>query len=194
MTETEIIPPPGRISAQGRWLLEELNFARPRVVSARRMVERHLDYPADPVEKPLPGWSGLAVFFDADALANPCEKELILAFLKETESDRLKDEAGLYAGYVAGTPNLAAAVVRSRSTEELGYVAHRFGEGCTARGLLPLSIRFLRAENDGHLIPRAFSLVLRGTLKDGAFIQEHGICPQDLVRREDLTITTWQFA
>jgi len=194
MTETDILPPPRKVSAQRQWLLDALNFARPRAPAVRRMVEKHLDYPPDPVEEPLPGWLSVAVLFDADKLAVPCEKELILAFLNEIPSDGLKGEAGLYGGYVAGTPNLAAAVIRSRSAEDLEYVARRFGDGYAANGLLPPAIRFVRAEDDGHLIPRAFALVLRGTLKDGAFVQERGHCPGDRVRRDDLTDTTWQLA
>ncbi|MFH0962601.1 MAG: hypothetical protein V2A58_01170 [Planctomycetota bacterium] len=194
MTDTDIVPPPGKASAQKQWFLDELNFARPRTPAVRRMLEAQLDYPPDPAEKPLLGWSSLAVLFDADQFRVPCEKELILAFIKETESDGFKSEGGLYAGYVSGTPNLAALVVRSRSAEDLEYVTRRFGEGCTARGLRPLSIRFLRAENDGHLIPRAFALVLRGMLKEGRFIQERGECPEDLVRRDDLAHTTWKLA
>ena len=194
MTDTVILPPPGRVSAQRQWLLDELNFARPRVPAVRRMVEKHLDYPPDPGEEPLPGWSSAAVLFDADKLALPCEKELILTFLSEIPSDGLKSEAGLYAGYVAGTPNLAAVVVRSRSMEDLESVARRFGDRCRVPALLPLAIRFLRAENDGHLIPRAFALVLRGTLKDGAFAQEQGDCPEDRLRREDMEDATWRLA
>jgi len=194
MTDRDILPPPGKLCARMQWLLDELNFARPRVSAVRRMVAKHLDYPPDPVEEPLPGWSSVAVLFDADKLALPCEKELILTFLSEIPSNGVKGGVGLYAGYVAGTPSLAAVVIRSRSAQDLEYVGRRFGDGCAAHGLLRPAIRFVRAEDDGHLIPRAFALILRGTLKDGAFVQERGHCPGDLVRREDLTDTTWRLA
>ena len=61
------------------------------------------------------------------------------------------------------------------------------------QNLLP--IRFLRAEKDGHLIPRTFSILFRGSLKDGVFAQEkEGRWEKNLLKEDDLTNTAWRLA
>jgi len=192
LTKDNILPPPGRVTALGQWLLDELNFGRPRVPGARDLLEKQYNYRTHPSEKPLPGWSSLAVLFDTDKLPNPCEKDLVLSFLRKVESQGFKGEAGLYAECLAGTENLAGVIIRSQSGEDMEYVAHCFGEDCEMEGLLPLPIRFLRAEGDGHLITTSFAVVLRGTLMSGTFTQEKECWEKNLAKEDDLANTTWR--
>jgi hypothetical protein len=181
ITESEILPPPQKMNAQRQWLLDELEFARPRSPVARTMLESFSDYPPDPVEKPLPGWKSLAVVFDANETGARCARELMNAFFAKVAPQFIDGELGLYAGELAGTATLAALVVRSRSPENLEHIARQFGRDAQVKGLLPFPVRFLRAEDDGHLIPRVFAIVFRGTLRDGFFTHAPG-CWKENVR------------
>jgi len=191
LTEDDILPPPGKVTALRQWLLDELNYGRPRVPGAVINLERHYNYAAHPSEKPLPGWLSLAVLFDTDRLPNPCEKDLVLTFLGKVDSHGLRGQAGLYVGSLAGTENLAAVVIRSRCEEDLEYVGRCFGQDCQMEGLLPLPIRFLRAQGDGHLITNSFAVVCRGNLEGGVFAQERECWERNLIRKRELEKSTW---
>ena len=93
------------------------------------------------------------------------------------------------------SPPLAAVVIRSRSADDVQVVVRRVGAGAGIKGLLPLPIRFLRAETDGNLIPRTFSILFRGTLRDGVFTQaEEGPWEKNLLTDEDLADSAWRLA
>ena len=195
LTEDDILPPPGRINALRQWLLDELDTARGDTRGAQEWVEDYYDYPPDPLENALPGWDSAAVLFDTDELGNPLERDITLTFLEAMDPGKLKSEVGFHVGYVGGTEFLAAVLVRSQSTDDLCAVVQQFGPGSGVKGLVPLPIRFLRAETDGHLIPRTFSILFRGTLKDGVFDQEkEGRWEKNLLRADDLTNTAWRLA
>jgi hypothetical protein len=195
LTEDDILPPPGRINALRQWLLDELDTARGDTRGAQEWVEDYYDYPPDPLENALPGWDSAAVLFDTDALGNPLERDITLTFLEAMDPGKLKSEVGFHVGYVGGTEFLAAVLVRSQSTDDLCAVVQQFGPGSGVKGLVPLPIRFLRAETDGHLIPRTFSILFRGTLKDGVFDQEkEGRWEKNLLREDDLMNSAWRLA
>ena len=192
ITEDGIKAPSGRITGLRQWLLDTLNFARPRVPGVYRFLEHHFDYPQVPIEQPLPGWQSLAVLFNAEKMDAFCEKEMMREFFRKIDSLRLAGEVGIYAGHLAGTWELAAIALRSVSEDNLAFVSSCLGRDCNAVGLMPFPIRFLRAENDGRLIPRAFALVFRGTLRDGAFTQAGGCWEKNLLTDVDLIGTTWR--
>jgi len=195
LTEDDILPPPGRINALRQWLLDELDTARGDTRGAQEWVEDYYDYPPDPLENALPGWDSAAVLFDTDELGNPLERDITLTFLEAMDPGKLKSEVGFHVGYVGGTEFLAAVLVRSQSTDDLCAVVQQFGPDSGVKGLVPLPIRFLRAEKDGHLIPRTFSILFRGTLKDGVFDQEkEGRWEKNLLRADDLTNSAWRLA
>ena len=192
VTESEIVPPPGRLTARQQSLLEELNFARPRVPGVRVSIKRHFDYPADPAEDALPGWASIAMLFDADEMDDDCVKEMMLSFFRKIDPGELTGELGLYAGYFAGSRHLAGLVARSERRENLAVIARRFGEDGTAGGLLPVSCRFLEAQGDGNLIPRAFALMQRGTIRDGTFAQSNQTWEKLRIEQSDLENTSWR--
>ncbi|MFH0964637.1 MAG: hypothetical protein V2A58_11585 [Planctomycetota bacterium] len=171
LTDTDILPPAGRLSSQRQWLLDELNFARPRVPGVRIFLEKHdYGYPADPVTKPLPGWHSLAILFNADELpVDTCVKDILASVLSRLDPRALAGEAVVYAGFIAGSHSLAAVALRTRSADDISAVMDRFGPDRRFPGLLPHSSRFIRATSDGHLIPRAFALLERGTFRAGVF-------------------------
>jgi hypothetical protein len=191
LTEDDILPPPGKVTGMRQWLLDELNFGRPRVAVAKVNLGRQADYADYPSEGPLPGWSSLAVLFDTDKLPNPCEKHLALTLLKQLDSQVLR-EAELFAGSLGGTENLAALVVPSRSCDDLEVVASCFGEELEMPGLLPLPIRFMRGSAEGHLITSAFAMVFCGTLTNGTFTQGEGCWEPNRIHSADLAATTWR--
>jgi len=195
ITGDSAVPPPGTIDARKRRLLDELNLALPVVPRARlRRGTLYLPYPPDPSEKPLPGWASLAILFDSEKVAEPCAKELMRAFFQRLDSNCFKGELGLYAGHLAGTEKLAGLVVASRSLEDMDHIARRFGEDAKIPSLMPLPVRFLRARGDGHLIPRGFAIVFRGTLRDAVFTQAPGCWEKNLLSRQDLAGTHWRLA
>jgi len=194
VTESEIIPPGGRLTARQQSLLEALNFARPRVPGRRVCVKHHYNYPADPAEDELPGWASVAILFDADAMGDCCAKEMMLTFFREIDPGELTGELGIYAGYFAGSRRLAGIVARSEHSENLAIIAGRFGDDCAADGLLPVSCRFLEARGDGNLIPRAFALMQRGTMRDGTFTQVGDTWEKLRIEQSDLNNTPWRLA
>ena len=192
VTKSEIIPPGGRLSARQQALLEELNFARPRVPGRRVCVKHHYNYPADPAEDELPGWASVAILFDADAMGDRCATDMMLTFFREVDPGDLAGELGIYAGYFAGSRRLAGIVARSERPENLAIIAGRLGDDCAADGLLPVSCRFLEARGDGNLIPRAFALMQRGTLCDGVFQQSTDMWEKLRIKQGDLDDTPWR--
>jgi hypothetical protein len=174
ITATDVQLPPGRVTAQRQWLLDELNGARPRVMSARAVMEhsanpdlpaqarfhvrtgmaRQLNCPPDPAEQPLPGWHSLAVLFDADRMGADFQKQLagVLA-------ERVDRAMRRFAGPVVGTQSLAAIAVCAEVEQDLVRVADRFTDDAIP-GSLPRPIRFLWAWDDGNLIARTFALIL----------------------------------
>jgi len=192
ITEDTIKSPDKKITGLQQWLLDELNFARPRVSNMYKWIKIYHNYPEDPIEKPLHGWESLAMLFDAERMGDFCEKEMICAFFQRVDSGQLKGEIAIHTGYLAGTESLAAIVLRSRLLDNLEVVASLFGPDCALKGLMPFPIRFLRAENDGHLIPGAFALRLRGIVNQGVFNQEKECWEPIKIKEEDLINTTWK--
>jgi len=192
IAEDSIKAPCGKITGLRQSLLDALNFARPRVPGVYRFLAQHFDYPEVPIEKPLPGWRSLAVLFNAERMGPFCEKEMMGEFFRRIDSSQAEGDVGIHAGHLAGTWELAALVLRSTSEDNLEFVSSCFGRDCNAQGLMPFPIRFLRAEDDGHLIPRTFAIVFRGTLQDGVFTQAQGCWEKNLLREENLIGTTWR--
>ena len=192
LTEKEILPPQQPVSAVQQWLLDELNFARPRVPGVFKQINKSFNYPADPIESPLPGWDSLAILFDTEKMGAFFEKEMLLTFFRSVNASGIKQETALHAGPLAGSHLLAGLVVRSRSRKDLEYIAGCFGPDNGAPGILPLPVRFLRAEGDGHLIPGAFALVLRGIADKGVFRPADGCWLPNQLKKEEFAKTRWK--
>lgn len=74
------------------------------------------------------------------------------------------------------------------------HVARRFGKDVGIPGLMLFPVRLLRAQGDGHLTPRGFAIVFRGTLRDAVFTQAQGCWKENLLSDQDLTGTAWRLA
>lgn len=185
--------PKGTLSAEQRNFLTTLRNGYRHSLQFQKQFRQQMPFLTDPSDKPLPDWYSLALFWDWDKdMDGSYGVQALLTFLRAIDSQKLQSEMVLHFGDCFDS--VCTVMARSRSLDDLAYVASRFGQDIEAPGLLPHAHRFLWADRaDGHLIPRTFALPLHARLSRGSLSTEKNSCAGSITA-EHLAGSTWRLA
>lgn len=177
ITVSAVNPPKGEMDNEMKNFLPRLSEGRRRAVKFREDWKNEQErqfaaqgFPgmaaADPIDDILTGWFSIAIIFDYDKMDSSYGIQAFQALFNRVDPVQIQDTIIVHFGDLIQFDSFCSLALRSKSIVDLAYIAKQLGPDFDAAGLLPYSIRFLRAaKTDGHLIARTFSLPISAELR-----------------------------